>query len=83
MNKEFNDELIKILYDYDCIGSWWSFDDKIPVEIKDSLCEKYNIDYKTIYGAAMNYCQDSYSECKPRPLSDSSADLYRFAKDFG
>ncbi len=83
MNDQLKNEVIAALEYYDCIGGWWSFQDKIPPDVKDYLAHKYNTTIEKIDDLSRDYCQDEYELCRPQPLSRSSEDLGRFIKDYG
>lgn len=81
--EELIQEVQKAVHLYECIGSWWTYEDKIPAEVKQYLAKKYNTTIEEINQIAEKYVEPMYSDMKPQPLSNSSADMYRFIKDWG
>jgi hypothetical protein len=76
-------DVVKAINEFGCLGSWWTFEDKIPQSAKEEIMSKHDTTEAEILRVAQDYSQEMYSDCKPRPRSSSSADLYRFAKDWG
>ncbi len=60
-------EIQQAVHFYNCIGSWWSYEDRIPEEIKRYLAHRHNTTIEDINKIAKDYVDPMYSESKPRP----------------
>lgn len=65
---------------YNCIGSWWSFNDNIPDTVKNELATKHNVTVNMILQECESHSQELYHENKPKQV-----DMYGYpdSKDWG